>query len=299
MRRSRSLAVAGWVFLLVEPLAAETLPEAVRAPAPNVQVINKGSQPESLQAESFQAKSPQVTNSQIGDAAAPAEEEMAAGDDADKAAVGSGSAAMAETEPAPPPEPTLHIDINLTSQRMVVTENGKARYTWPVSSGAYGYPTPTGTFQPSWMSKMWYSRQYDNAPMPHSIFFKNGAAIHATNSVHLLGRPASHGCVRVSPSNAAKLYGMVSRHGKERTRIVVHGKPKYAPAPRIASTRPVPPRYRTGRVTYGYSPYSYSGSAPRYVYPGDQRMSYVQAQKRRNAALKKRRVVIRQYYSAY
>lgn len=206
-----------------------------------------------------------------------------------------------EARPAPPPAPTLHIDINLASQRMVVSENGKAKYTWAVSSGAYGYPTPTGTFQPSWMSKMWYSRQYDNAPMPHSIFFKNGAAIHATNSVHLLGRPASHGCVRLAPSNAAKLYAMVNRHGKERTRIVVHGKPKYAPPPRVAGTRNTPPRNRAaGRVTYGYSPYATSGAAPRFVYPGDApQYYYVQVQKRRNAAMKKRRNAMRQYYSAY
>ncbi len=123
---------------------------------------------------------------------------------------------------------------------MVVTENGKPKHTWAVSSGAYGYPTPTGTFKPSWMSKMWYSKQYDNAPMPHSIFFKGGAAIHATSSIHLLGTPASHGCVRLAPSNAARLYAMVSRHGKDRTQISVHGRPKYT-APRLARMRPAAP----------------------------------------------------------
>ncbi len=97
---------------------------------------------------------------------------------------------------APPPEPTLAIDIDLGAQRMRVTEAGGKTYSWPVSSGAYGYPTPTGTFRPVWTSKMWYSRQYEYAPMPNSIFFHGGTAIHATTSVGMLGRPASHGCVR-------------------------------------------------------------------------------------------------------
>ena len=148
---------------------------------------------------------------------------------------------------------------------------------------------------------MWYSRKYDMAPMPHSIFFHGGTAIHATYSIGMLGRPASHGCVRLSPSNAATLYKLVGKHGKQSTEITVHGKPKYS-APRIAKTRPVAPRYAAARATYGYSGYGlspYAAAAPRYVYPGDQRMYYVQAQKRRSQMLKQRRVVMRQYYSNY
>jgi len=145
---------------------------------------------------------------------------------------------------------------------------------------------------------MWYSKQYDNAPMPNSIFFKGGAAIHATSSIHLLGTPASHGCVRLSPSNAAKLYAMVSRHGKDRTQISVHGRPKYS-APQIARARLAsPPRMR-----YAYSPYSYGGygyAQPRYIYPGDAPPRYyIQSNRQRAVALKKRRAAVRQYYSAY
>lgn len=206
--------------------------------------------------------------------------------------------AKAAAAPAPPPEPTLLVDINLTAQRMVVTEDGKAKYTWAVSSGAYGYPTPVGTFNPTWMSKMWYSKQYDNAPMPHAVFFKNGAAIHATSSVRLLGTPASHGCVRLSPSNAAKLYAMIQRHGKARTEIKVHGRPKYV-APRIAKQRPGAPRTRyaySPGYSIGYQPYA----APRYVFPGDgPPRYYIQTNKQRAAALRKRRAAARQYYSEY
>lgn len=150
-------------------------------------------------------------------------------------------AAVAAEAPAPPPEPTLIVDVDLARQRMTVTERDRLTYTWPVSSGRRGYATPTGTFSPVWMTKMWYSRQYDYAPMPHSIFFSGGAAIHATSAVGQLGRPASHGCVRLSPSNAATLFKLVSQHGKERVRISVHGKPDYDAE--IASRRYYEPRF--------------------------------------------------------
>lgn len=128
-----------------------------------------------------------------------------------------------------PPKPTLLVAIDLTSQKLSVTENGIAKYKWSISSGRTGYLTPKGTFRPVWMSKMWYSKKYDYAPMPHAIFFHGGAAIHGTDSVYALGRPASHGCVRLSPSNAAALYRLVEKHGKQFTRITVFGTPKQGP----------------------------------------------------------------------
>lgn len=241
------------------------------------------------------------------DAAVPAATEPSATSEPPAAAATQETTAAAPTDaasepvaeaPAPPPEPTLLVNINLATQRMVVTENGKAKYTWAVSSGAYGYPTPVGTFKPTWMSKMWYSKQYDNAPMPHAIFFKNGAAIHATSSVRLLGTPASHGCVRLSPSNASKLYALVSRHGKARTEIKVHGRPKYT-APKIAKMRPAAPRVRYAASPYRYG-YAQSYTAPRYIYPGDAPPRYyIQTNKQRAAAMKKRRAAMRQYYSGY
>jgi lipoprotein-anchoring transpeptidase ErfK/SrfK len=68
---------------------------------------------------------------------------------------------------------------------------------------------------------MHYSRKYDNSPMPHSIFFLGGYAIHATNYVKYLGRPASHGCIRLHPRNAAKLYALVQKHGMKSTRVII------------------------------------------------------------------------------
>ncbi len=142
--------------------------------------------------------------------------------------------------PKPKPETTLTINIDLTRQRLVVAEHGKAVGTWPISSGREGFRSPTGTFRPMWMSKMWYSRKYDNAPMPHSIFFSGGVALHATQATGMLGRPASHGCIRQSPANAATLYKLVTKHGNASTKISVHGVARES-EPQVART-PSPQR---------------------------------------------------------
>jgi lipoprotein-anchoring transpeptidase ErfK/SrfK len=140
--------------------------------------------------------------------------------------------------PAAPPKPatTLAVDINLTSQRLSVSENGKAFGSWAISSGREGYRSPTGTFRPIWSSKMWYSKKYDNAPMPHAVFFTGGVALHATQATGMLGRPASHGCIRQSPSNAETLYKLIAKHGNAHTKIVVHGTPRDS-EPRMARSQ--------------------------------------------------------------
>ncbi len=112
--------------------------------------------------------------------------------------------------------------IDLSSQKMSVIVNGRPTYSWKVSTARRGYRTPKGTFRPGVMQRMHYSRKYHNSPMPHSIFFLGGYAIHGTNAIRNLGRPASHGCVRLHPANARTLYNLVRRHGKGSTRIVIH-----------------------------------------------------------------------------
>jgi len=111
--------------------------------------------------------------------------------------------------------------IDISSQVMTVSQDGDILYRWSVSTGARGYRTPRGSYRPTRLARMWYSRKYDNAPMPNSIFFKGGYAIHGTNHVKSLGRPASHGCVRLHPSNAKILYSLVQQHGPRNTRIVL------------------------------------------------------------------------------
>ena len=103
--------------------------------------------------------------------------------------------------------------IDLSAQRMYVYENGRKKYTWKVSTGRNGYRTPTGSWRIHRMHKRYFSKKYHGAPMPYSMFYYRGFAIHGTNAISRLGRPASHGCVRLHPRNAATLFSMVKRKG--------------------------------------------------------------------------------------
>src|SRR5204862_4296858 len=108
---------------------------------------------------------------------------------------------------AVPARANVMIIIDKSNQKMSVTVNGEERYLWPVSTGRSGYDTPSGDFQPFRMEKDHFSQEWDDAPMPNSIFFSQiGHAIHGTFEARNLGRTVSHGCVRLSPQNAATLY---------------------------------------------------------------------------------------------
>ena len=116
---------------------------------------------------------------------------------------------------------SLVAQVSLSSQTMVVKENGIVKYRWHVSTGRKGYGTPTGSWKAKWASRNHRSRKYDNAPMPYAIFFNGGYAVHATFDTRRLGRPASHGCVRLHTANAATFYSLVKKVGMGNTRIVV------------------------------------------------------------------------------
>ena len=111
--------------------------------------------------------------------------------------------------------------IDIATQRMQVYVNGKPAYNWRVSTARSGYHTPTGTYEPANLVRYHRSTIYNGSPMPHSIFFYKGYAIHGSYETHHLGRPASHGCVRLHPSNAAKLYALVKRYGAGNTTIKI------------------------------------------------------------------------------
>jgi hypothetical protein len=116
------------------------------------------------------------------------------------------------------------IAIDKARQRMTVTVDGLPAYSWPVSTGKRGYSTPAGTFRPIRVAARYFSRKWDDAPMPHSIFFTSvGHAIHGSYAVRQLGTRASHGCVRLAPGNAAMLFALVNEEGLGRTRIVISG----------------------------------------------------------------------------
>jgi lipoprotein-anchoring transpeptidase ErfK/SrfK len=117
--------------------------------------------------------------------------------------------------------PGLVARVDISNQTMTVYEDGIPAYSWAVSTARRGYRTPVGTYRPTRLHKMWYSKKYENAPMPHSIFFRGGYAIHGTYYVKSLGRPASHGCIRLHPDNARTLYDLVRAYGSGSTQIVV------------------------------------------------------------------------------
>jgi len=125
---------------------------------------------------------------------------------------------------APPAPPRLIITINKVSQKMTVELDGNEVYKWPVSTGAPGFETPSGTFRPFRLEKEHFSKEWDDAPMPYSIFFTGqGHAVHGSYHVKSLGRRASHGCVRLHPDNAAKLFALVQKTGTANTRVIVKG----------------------------------------------------------------------------
>jgi hypothetical protein len=120
-------------------------------------------------------------------------------------------------------EARLDLYVDKMTQRIAVVQDGYLRYLWPVSTGRDGYGTPNGTYVPERLERSWFSKEYYNAPMPYAIFFHNGYAIHGSYDIARLGGPASHGCVRLYPQQAAILFDMVEREGPGNTTIVVGG----------------------------------------------------------------------------
>jgi len=112
--------------------------------------------------------------------------------------------------------------VDISSQTMTVLQHGRVKYRWRVSTARAGKVTPTGQWTAKWLSKNHRSSRYNGAPMPYSIFYNGNFAVHGTNQVSRLGRPASAGCVRLDVENAATLYSLTQRVGLKNVRIVVH-----------------------------------------------------------------------------
>jgi hypothetical protein len=144
---------------------------------------------------------------------------------------------------AAPARAEIVITVDKTAQRLSVDVDGARRYQWPVSTARWGYRTPNGIYRPERLARKWYSRKYDWSPMPYSIFFNAGYAIHGSYEVSRLGRPASHGCIRLHPGNAKILFELVQRRMKD-TRIVVAG--EGPPAARREGVAAPPPPVRRG-----------------------------------------------------
>jgi len=119
---------------------------------------------------------------------------------------------------------SILIAIDKTTQKMSVFIEGTKKYDWRVSTGRRGYSTPSGTYTATSMNEVWYSKEWDNAPMPHAIFFMtDGHAVHGSYEVKSLGKPVSHGCVRIAPQNASILYALVGKNGLKNTQVVLTG----------------------------------------------------------------------------
>jgi hypothetical protein len=188
-------------------------------------------------------------------------------------------------------EAKVAITVDKDNQQMTVAVDGVERYHWPVSTGIPSYETPNGSFRTFRMEEDHYSKEFDDAPMPHSIFFtKIGHAIHGTDSVNRLGSPASHGCVRLSRANASTLYALVQQEGVLNTTVTLTGSSQVAlarnPRPRantaVARRAPAPqteqPQYDTAAgqpvviaPQAGYAPQPQPQVRPEdgYIYPAD------------------------------
>jgi len=119
------------------------------------------------------------------------------------------------------PAPQVIARIDLSEQTMHIYVGEKLEYVFKVSTGRKGYGTPTGRWNAAWLSPKHRSKKYNNAPMPWSVFFTGGYAVHGTTDIKRLGRPASHGCVRLHPDNAKTFYQLVQKSGKENTLIAI------------------------------------------------------------------------------
>jgi lipoprotein-anchoring transpeptidase ErfK/SrfK len=153
-------------------------------------------------------------------------------------------------------EAAVVVTVDKTAQRLSVVVDGVARYRWPVSTARWGYSTPNGSYRPQRLARTWFSRKYDMSPMPYSIFFAGGYAIHGSYEISRLGRPASHGCIRLHPANAATLFALVKENVGD-TRIVVTGDhpPRIDVRRRVRPMEPIEPGPRMLRPYPDRAPY--------------------------------------------
>ena len=143
-------------------------------------------------------------------------------------------------------EAGIVVTVDKSTQELTVSVDGFTRYAWPVSTARRGYRTPNGTYRPQWLARKWFSRKYDWSPMPYSIFFNGGYAIHGSYEISHLGRPASHGCIRLHPEHAAVLFSLVKANLHDTEIVVTGGRPppQRASRPSHRASRHSPERRR-------------------------------------------------------
>ena len=160
-------------------------------------------------------------------------------------------------------EAKLDLYVDKSTQQISIVQNGSLLYVWPVSTGRDQFSTPSGIYAPERLERSWFSKAYYNAPMPHAIFFHNGYAIHGSYDIARLGGPASHGCVRLHPQDAAMLFAMVEQEGPGNTTIVIGD--DGPPLPRAPRYREMDDRFRSANLG--------DGGIARGAYPPSPRMA--------------------------
>jgi hypothetical protein len=163
-----------------------------------------------------------------------------------------------------PAQAAVLVTIDKSSQQMTVAVDGRPIHQWPVSTGRAGYDTPNGKFKAFRMERDHFSKEFDDAPMPFSIFFtEKGHAIHGSYDKRI-GQPASHGCVRLSPANAATLFALVEQEGVLNTTVVLTGTiPSAAPAVARRRVLPRPDELEDAQPQYAQPQYA----PPQYAQP--------------------------------
>jgi lipoprotein-anchoring transpeptidase ErfK/SrfK len=226
MRHCRLLSVAALGAMLAFPASAQTGPESQ---TPSTGTAGSESQtPSTGTAGSEQTPSTGTAGSEsqtpsTGTPGAETESKSPGAPTSSNPAVPEANPASETTQPRKAAAPEILIVVSKPTQSMTVTVDGHVRYRWRVSTGATHYSTPAGSYTPFRMEQMHYSREFDNAGMPHAIFFtQRGHSIHGSDH-RGLGTAVSHGCVRLTLSNATTLYQLVRSVGMAKTKVVVSG----------------------------------------------------------------------------
>ena len=214
LRHGRLLSVGALGAMLAFPASAQTGPEFKhQAPAQPAPSLKHQAPPHPVPSPKLQApphRAPRPSPSHQVRPLAPIR-------------VPEANSASETTQPRKTAVPDILIVVSKPTQSMTVTVDGHVRYRWRVSTGATHYSTPDGSYTPFRMELMHYSREFDNAGMPHAIFFtQRGHSIHGSDHPGL-GTAVSHGCVRLTLSNATTLYQLVKSVGMAKTKVVVSG----------------------------------------------------------------------------
>lgn len=137
------------------------------------------------------------------------------------------AAGLLALAPAQQADAAVTAKVSLAKQRMDVFVDGTLTHSWAVSTGREDFETPAGSYTTQWLDKDHRSQKYDDAPMPYAVFFRGGYAVHGTTSTGMLGRRASHGCVRLSTANAQRFYELVKLHGVSSSKVVIYDAPAH------------------------------------------------------------------------